>query len=218
MSGPIEFTDYYSDHSTRNGYQWEFRCGRCNSTYRSSFDPDHYSRFQGLVHGVSNLVGGNSYRVASAADSVSGFFTGGGGASAKKDRAFAKAVDEVRPRFQHCGGCGCWVCERCWNPTAGLCLRDAPPMEHGLARSQAQVRDSQIREAVAEHNWVGNANVSAPMVARCPSCGTQAPGGGNFCGACGSSLQAPSGGTCRSCAQPLAPGSVFCTHCGTSSA
>jgi len=38
MAGEIEFTTNYSDLSTDNGFQFEFRCERCGNGYRTEFD------------------------------------------------------------------------------------------------------------------------------------------------------------------------------------
>src|SRR5712691_11818252 len=37
MAGMVFFTDNYQDHSTREGYQFEFYCQRCGNGYSSSF-------------------------------------------------------------------------------------------------------------------------------------------------------------------------------------
>src|SRR2546427_10360117 len=37
VAGMIPFTDNYQDHSTRNGWQFEFFCERCGNGYSSSF-------------------------------------------------------------------------------------------------------------------------------------------------------------------------------------
>ena len=36
MAGEIEFTTNYSDLSTDNGFQFEFRCNRCGNGYARS--------------------------------------------------------------------------------------------------------------------------------------------------------------------------------------
>jgi len=38
MAGEIAFTSNYRDLSTDNGFQFEFRCGRCADEYRTEFD------------------------------------------------------------------------------------------------------------------------------------------------------------------------------------
>ena len=37
MAKMVPFTDNYQDHSTREGYQFEFFCERCGNGYSSTF-------------------------------------------------------------------------------------------------------------------------------------------------------------------------------------
>ncbi|NMO03474.1 zinc ribbon domain-containing protein [Gordonia sp. TBRC 11910] len=211
MSDNTGFTGHVSDLSNQNGFQWEFHCGRCSTEFRSDFAADNVSRFRGLVRGVSDLIGGQAYRVSSAADSFGGMFSNYGGASSAKDKAYARAVEAVKQQFKHCGGCGSWVCSSCWNGRVGMCQNCSPLAEHDLARAQASARGYQMRDAAAEQDWMRGQQVNVPVTVNCPSCGSHTTGG-KFCGACGSSLQATA--NCRSCGSPMQPGAVFCTNCG----
>lgn len=211
VSDSTAFTGNFSDLSNGNGYQWEFRCGRCSSSFRSDFVADNVSRFRGLVRGVSDLIGGQAYRVSNAADNMTNMWGNYGGASKAKDRAFESAVDNVKSQFRHCGGCGLWVCTSCWNNLVGICQNCSPLTEHDVARAQAAERGAQLREAAARQDWTSSTDSSTPVVLNCPSCGSHTSGG-RFCGACGASLTAPA--TCRSCSTPMTPGAVFCTNCG----
>ena len=47
MSERIEFTRNYSDLSTNQGFQFEFKCDRCGTGYRT--------RFQGSIVGTARL-------------------------------------------------------------------------------------------------------------------------------------------------------------------
>ncbi len=37
MADKIEFVRNYSDHSTDNGFQFEFTCNRCGNGYKTPF-------------------------------------------------------------------------------------------------------------------------------------------------------------------------------------
>src|ERR1700689_286417 len=50
MGEMVFFTDNYQDHSTREGYQFEFYCHRCGNGYSSSFQKS-LSGFGGQMRG-----------------------------------------------------------------------------------------------------------------------------------------------------------------------
>ncbi|WP_122186258.1 zinc ribbon domain-containing protein [Nocardia stercoris] len=213
MPGPVVFTSYYTDESNDNGFQWEFHCDRCRTTFRSPFEQNYFSRGRGALRVVRDLFG-DQFRaldkVSNAAEDFSNNW--GGQGSSTKDKAFAKAVDAVKQGFRLCGGCGSWVCTQvCWNEQVGQCTQCSPLVAHQIAQAQAEARGVQIREAAYQQNYVQNIDMGAPARVNCPTCNTPTTGG-KFCGACGTSL-APSA-HCTECGTQQAPGSVFCSNCG----
>ncbi len=58
MGSEIEFTTNYSDLSTDNGFQFEFRCDRCGNGYRTEFDAFELSTATNVLDGASGLLGG----------------------------------------------------------------------------------------------------------------------------------------------------------------
>ena len=54
----IEFTRNYNDHSTNQGFQFEFICNRCGNGYRSSFQPWAVGAVSGALDAASSLFGG----------------------------------------------------------------------------------------------------------------------------------------------------------------
>lgn len=213
MAAPVVFTSYYSDQSNDNGFQWEFRCDRCSTEYRSSYQQNYFSRGRGLLRVLRDLFGDRFsvlYKASSAADSYSN--TWGGSASSTKDKAFATAVDEVGHDFRLCGGCGSWVCARiCWNEQVGRCTRCSPMVAHQLAQAQAEAREVQIRDAAHRQDWAQQHDVATPVRVSCPTCGATTSGG-RFCSACGTALDLRS--DCRGCGREVQAGAAFCSNCG----
>src|ERR1019366_2013345 len=59
MPGVVAFTSNIEDLSTQEGYQFEFRCMRCNNGYRSSFHRSLFG-FGGRVAAIGGgLLGGS---------------------------------------------------------------------------------------------------------------------------------------------------------------
>jgi ribosomal protein S27AE len=94
----LQLTRNHADHCTDRGYQFEFFCDRCGNGFISEFQ-----------HFVMSMAGG----------------AGGGhsGSTAPSpDKVFLDAVEEARPHFRQCPGCGQWVCAAaCWNAGRALC-------------------------------------------------------------------------------------------------
>jgi hypothetical protein len=136
-SAPVEFTGQYVDLSSDNGFQWEFSCGRCWTTFRSTFQQNGFARGRGVLRSLADLVGGPLATIAGAADDFSGSWSGS--ASQVRDRAFAAAVDQVKQHFRHCPACGHWVCAApCWVEGVGCC-RDCVSTATDLCAGCAQL-------------------------------------------------------------------------------
>src|SRR5712691_3186458 len=115
MAGMVFFTDNYQDHSTREGYQFEFYCQRCGNGYASSFQ--------------KSLTGFGGQMLRMGGDLLGGTI-GGKASELGRDKALAKAVDEMKPYFKQCHRCGQWVCGQiCWNDQRGLCTTCAPKLD-----------------------------------------------------------------------------------------
>lgn len=214
MPVPVVFTRSYWDMSNDDGFQWEFQCGRCSSSYRSPFQQNKLSRGRGVLRSISDLAGsafgGNIGRVSNAAESFSNSW--GGASSATKDAAFEKAVDQIRREFRQCGACGEWVCNNvCWNERVGVCQQCSPSARYDIARAQAGARSSQFHAAAAQQDWTSGYDPSVEAQVRCQTCGSNTDAG-RFCTSCGSALADDS--RCGGCGRPLPPGVMFCSHCG----
>ncbi|MFJ4651805.1 zinc ribbon domain-containing protein [Nocardia sp. NPDC088792] len=213
MSEPVVFTSYYSDESNEDGFQWEFHCDRCRSVYRSPFEQNYFSRGRGALRVLRDLFGDQVKaidKLSNAADSYSNHW--GGSASGTKDKAFARAVEQVKGDFRLCGGCGSWACaSNCWNEQVGQCTQCSPQVQHQIAQAQADARGSQIREAAYQQNWVQQTDIATPARVTCPTCGSNTQGG-KFCGACGTALALTS--NCGVCGHQVQVGSAFCSNCG----
>jgi hypothetical protein len=101
----------YSDLSTDNGFQFEFRCDRWGNGYRTEFDTFELSTATNVLDGASGLLGGFFGQAADVAQRAKS-------AAWEKasDKAFRKASEEIRPKFVQCPRCSAWMCrEQCWN-------------------------------------------------------------------------------------------------------
>lgn len=94
---PIEFTRNYTDHSTEQGFQYEFFCDRCGNGKRTPFKPFSLNKVSGVLDAASSLFGG----VFSSAADVGGRVSSAAYERAK-DQAFQEAVQSLRPSFIQC--------------------------------------------------------------------------------------------------------------------
>lgn len=214
MAGEIEFTTNYSDLSTDNGFQFEFRCERCGNGYRTEFDTWSMSAATNVLDGASSFLGGIFSQGADAAQQVKS-------AAWEKasDKAFRKASEDVRPKFVQCPRCSAWMCrEKCWNEKKGLCKQCAPDLGVEMAAAQA---DKSVEEVWAhakmseEDKHLTEQDWREGIVASCPKCGAPQESNARFCPQCGNDLKAAK--HCTQCGAKLQPGAKFCAECGAKS-
>jgi len=205
----VRFTDNYTDHSTEAGYQFEFFCERCGNGYKSGFQASAIGVGSKIARGLGGLMGGGGLSSLGYAGSEAKDLT----ESQAKDKALAKAVEEMEPYFKQCHRCGNWVCnEICWNEEYGLCVNDAPKLEQEMAQMQSQAQLGQVQEKVGEVDWAKDVNVERRQVALCPHCGAEAEPSAKFCGSCGQALTMPV--ACSKCGTESPRGTKFCPECG----
>ena len=135
-----------------------------------------------------------------------------------RDKALARAVDEMKPHFEQCHRCGQWVCGQiCWNGERGMCVTCAPKLGQEIAGLQAAAQVQQLNQKIQQQDWTGGINYRDVGTAMCPSCHAES-GGGKFCQACGATLAAAGAGKqCAKCGSAL-DGAKFCGECGTPAA
>ena len=129
----IEFTRNYNDHSTPQGFQFEFNCNRCGNGYRSTFQPWAVGTVAGALNAASSLFGGVFGQAANLGESVR---------SAQWqqacDSAFIDAAQKIKPSFVQCPRCTAWVCRKsCWNQARGLCKSCAPDLAVEISAQQS---------------------------------------------------------------------------------
>jgi hypothetical protein len=215
MAGEIEFVSNYSDLSTDNGFQFEFTCNRCANGYRTEFDTWELSAAATVLDGASGFLGGVFSQGASAALRVKS-------AAWEKasDKAFRKAVADIRPKFVQCPRCSAWVCRaQCWNEKKGLCKQCAHDLGVEMAAAQA---DKSVEEVWAhaamseEDKHLSRADWREGITATCPGCGAPQATNAKFCPECGRDLKA--GKHCSQCGAKLQPSAKFCAECGAAAA
>ncbi len=212
MSERIEFTRNYSDLSTNQGFQFEFKCDRCGTGYRTRFQASIVVTASTALNTVSNIFGGVFNNLSNASESVKS-------ASWEKahDDAFLKAVEEIKPDFIQCPRCTDWVClKTCWNEKRGLCKQCAPDLGVEMAAAQA----SRTTEEIWAHSKVAEEDLTMMkeeawregVRATCPSCGKPLPGKTKFCPECGAEIIVDI--KCAQCGAKVSAGAKFCPECG----
>jgi membrane protease subunit (stomatin/prohibitin family) len=213
MSEKMEFTRNYSDHSTDNGFQFEFFCNRCGTGYRTRFTPYAAGTISNALGTASSLLGGFFSSAANVSEQVKS-----AGWQKARDDAFMKAAEEIRPDFIQCPRCSTWVCKKsCWNTQRGLCKNCAPDMGVEMAAAQASRTVEEIwahskvaeddRAMLKEENW------REGVRATCPNCNAPLEKNVKFCPECGTAIKAEK--FCTNCGAKLPIGSKFCAECGT---
>ena len=208
------FTKNYRDHSTDNGYQFEFFCDKCGNGHRSAFQTSAMGMAASVLKAAGRVFGGNMYGVGWGADHIKDAFRG-----PAWDSAFAAAIAECKPAFRQCTRCGGWVCpEVCWNHARGLCENCAPDLGEQAAAIQAQVAVEQTWEQVRKSDQVRGVDVVgnvAEVAPGCAKCRAALVPGAKFCAQCGAPSAAASGPKfCSECGGTLAQGARFCAGCG----
>jgi hypothetical protein len=212
----VFFTNNYQDHSTNEGYQFEFFCQRCGNGYMSPFQHSVTGFGGRLLQMGGDLLGGELGSKASTLGWDAQWMRGGNRGSTR-DKALAKSVEQMAPHFTQCHRCGQHVCKQvCWNNERGLCTQCAPKLDQEIAGMQASAQINQLNEKIQQQDWTKDINYREQGTGLCGSCG-QESGGGKFCQHCGNALAAAPAQTrkfCTNCGTTLT-GSRFCGECGT---
>jgi Double zinc ribbon len=218
VSNMVPFTNNYTDMSTREGYQFEFHCMRCGNGYASTFQHSVTGFGGRLLRMGGDLLGGDIGQKAAQVGWDAEWMRDGVRGSTR-DRALAKAAEEMQVHFNQCHRCGQWVCEQiCWNGERGVCTSCAPRLDQEIAGMQAQAQVEQLHQKIQAVDWTRGVNYRDASVGLCPSC-QQETGGGKFCQSCGTSLlaaPAPTRRFCGNCGTAVNPGAAFCAECGSS--
>jgi hypothetical protein len=209
---PVPFTGNVTDLGNENGFQWEFRCNRCGNGFQSAFEQNVKARGRGVLRAAGRWFGGPVETFSEGVESFNAY-TWGAEQSATKDRAFVRAVEQVRPNFRQCRGCGRWSCAQfCWNDAIGQCQECSPLVAEEIARAQADAQRYQYREQALQQDWTQGRDMGRPPNLRCNTCGGSTSGG-RFCQQCGQPLQIAV--HCAQCGASAAQGALYCQDCGT---
>ena len=219
MADMVFFTNNYQDHSTNEGYQFEFFCQRCGNGYTSPFQHSVTGFGGRLLQMGGDLLGGEAGNQASRLGWDAQWLKSSTRGSTR-DKALAKAVEQMQPHFTQCHRCGQWVCKQvCWNSERGLCTQCAPKLDQEIAGMQATAQINQLNEKIQQQDWTSDVNYREQATGLCSGCG-QESGGGKFCQHCGTALAAAPASTkkfCGNCGTALS-GGAFCSECGTPAA
>ncbi len=208
----IAFTKNYSDHSTNQGFQFEFNCDRCGTGYRTEFSSYGLGTISNALDAAGSMFGGIFGQAANLGDRARS-------AAWEKahDQAFIKAMEELKPEFIQCPRCSSWVCRKsCWNDSKGLCKNCSPDLGVEMAAAQSSRTVEEIwahskmsdsdREMLKEKSW------REGVRATCPNCNAPLEANVKFCPECGAKIQGDA--HCTQCGAKLNPGDKFCPECG----
>ena len=208
----IKFVRNYNDESTERGFQFEFYCDRCGTGYRTPFKASVTGIASEALDVASGLLGGVFGTAADVGDRIHS-------AAWEKahDKAFAEAVEEVKPNFSQCPRCTQWVCrESCWKYERGLCKDCTPDVTTEYAAAQVEAEIEQGQEIIRQTEYVtGREQLKTAVRAACPSCGA-AVSGGKFCPQCGAPLTVDK--FCTECGGKISTTAKFCPECGAKQA
>jgi RNA polymerase subunit RPABC4/transcription elongation factor Spt4 len=208
----IKFVRNYNDLSTERGFQFEFYCDRCGTGYQTTFQASATGMITEALDVAGGILGGVVGKVADVSDRVHSAAW-----EQAHDKAFATAVEEVKPNFRQCPKCTQWVCkELCWNEARGLCMECAPDVGVEMAAAQAEEVAEQAREQVREKTTFTaeeEAIRSGELHAACPQCGAIVPVGAKFCPECGTQITSAEK-FCTECGGKIPAGAKFCPECG----
>ncbi len=211
MSEKIQFTRNHHDLSTSQGFQFEFYCDRCGTGYRTKFKSSVTGAVSGLLGTARDLLGGMFGRVADLSSRVHDAAW-----ERAHDRAFAEAMEELKPDFIQCPRCSAWICRAsCWNTRRGLCKECAPDIgvEMSAAQASRSVEEVWAHAAMAdEDKQLSRENWRETIRASCPECEAPLDSNAKFCPSCGAKLKARS--ECPHCGAKLPASAKFCPDCG----
>jgi hypothetical protein len=206
----IKFVRNYDDLSTDRGFQFEFYCDRCGTGYRTHLQASATGLVTEALDVASGLFGGVLGSAADVSERVHSAAW-----EQAHDKAFAAAVEEIKPNFIQCRRCTQWVCrEMCWNAERGLCKECAPEVEAEYAAAQVEATIEQGREAIRETEYVSaedKERLKEAVMAACPKCGAEISGG-KFCPECGAPLKTER--FCTECGGKIPATARFCPECG----
>jgi Double zinc ribbon/Prokaryotic RING finger family 2 len=174
------------DHSDDTGFQFEFFCDRCGKGLRSRLQTSSVGWAATILWVAGFVLGGRASRAGWGAKHLKDALRG-----PAWHRAFAQAIDEMRPSFRQCTRCSRWVCpETCWSEDRSLCDVCATSVAAAALNSPAK----------------GDA---------CAHCQARLVYGARFCASCGKPVAgAPAASFCTGCGGGMPAGSRFCPACG----
>jgi membrane protease subunit (stomatin/prohibitin family) len=208
------FTRNYADHSSYEGFVFEFFCDLCGDGFKTTFVQSKTYKKGALLRGLQSVVGSvggtAGWAAGSGAGAMAGKFDGMSPAWHKEhEAAFEKAQNEAKGYFKRCPRCKRYVCESDWNEQEGLCVDDAPREAVEVAAAKADKMVSDIREKAGKTTvFAGEIKTKQTI---CPECGKPA-GTGKFCSNCGAPLDVLK---CPKCGAESPIGTKFCGECGT---
>ncbi len=204
-----EFVKNYRDLSDDNGFQFEFFCDRCGNGYKSQYKSYTLAKVSSALSMASKFLGDIFGKGADVAKEAKSFQW-----HSEHDKAFFEAVEAAKPHFHRCPGCQQWVCFKCWNDEASLCLNCAPRLvtETAKLKTKSEIEAAQryFEEKVRKGGFIERVKKAEQTTVVCPNCGKPTRPG-KFCELCGAPLTKR---FCPNCGAEVSLNARFCSNCG----
>lgn len=210
MAEKLEFVRNYDDLSTERGFQFEFFCDRCGTTFRTEFQASAAGAVTELF-GTASTIFSNIFGIAR--DEPERVCSSAWWQA--RDNAFRAAVTEVKPEFIQCTHCLRWVCRRnCWNIQKELCKECAPYPDIEITADLANhsLQEVWTHLAKAEGNKQDLAEGHMTTFTACPNCEASLPTNVKFCPECGIKIHTHL--HCVECGASINLNARFCPDCG----
>jgi hypothetical protein len=201
----IQFSDNYNDHSTDNGFQFEFYCEGCHDAWRSPFDRYAAGTAESLLGAADGLFGGIFGSARNALSQVRG-----AGWSKARDDALRSAVEQAREHCHRCARCANHYCDNCWNSDEGVCTVCVPRLDAELSQIRREATLNRAREQAYAQATVTQEDLTDRVIT-CKDCGAPV-GRGKFCPECGTPVSLTR--ACGSCQAEIPISAKFCPECG----
>lgn len=204
MVEKLDFVRNYDDFSSERGFQFEFYCDRCGTTFRIEIQPP-LSDDGLLLNTAGSSLGSGLGTMLNVSERLHS-------ASWKQShaQAFQAAVAEARSEFIQCPHCRRWVCRiNCWNSKKKRC-KDCSPDFDVEASVQVSPPPEDMLPTITPEEKKPATN---KLFTSCPNCESILPASVKFCPDCGTKIQIAS--HCPECGALMSQNAKVCPDCGT---